>query len=77
MTALYRDINRGVFASREFRSDRNNVFADIAFEKREFTKNYAFLTNEERSRLDEAGVNPEIYDRLNKEDKEYILHCLV
>jgi hypothetical protein len=77
MDNLFRNINSGVFSGREFRDDRNNIFSNIRNEQREHTRDYAFLTASERQRIQEAGISPDIYNKMTKEQKEYMLHCVI
>lgn len=73
---LFRNINTGVYAGREFRNDRKNVFSSLASD-RSLTKNYEYLTGDERSRLNESKVHKDLYNNLSKEQQEYMLHCVV
>lgn len=74
---LFRDINNGVYSGMEFRNDRENQFSSIAKEDREVSKDYEYLTDDERERIDSAGISVEQYNNLSKEDKEYLLHCVI
>ena len=77
MDNLFRSINRGVYAGREFRDDRNNVFRSITSEQREHSRDYAFLTADEKERLHDDNISSSVYNQLNKKEKEYMLHCVV
>ena len=74
---LFRNINTGIYSGTEFKNDRNNAFSIIASEDRQAAKNYEYLTRGERERLQEAGIERDIYNQLSKKEKEYMLHCVV
>jgi hypothetical protein len=74
---LYRNINSGVYAARDVRDDRNNALNRIRSEQRDITKDYSFLTEDEKERVKEAGVSKETWNQLTKKQQEYMLHCVV
>lgn len=74
---LFRNINNGVYSGREFKDDRNNAFVNILKEQREYTKDYAMLPVEDRTRIKEANIDSDVYNQMTKEQKEYMLHCVI
>jgi hypothetical protein len=77
INTLFSDINNGVYSGKEFRDDRSNVFAAINNEQRDAAKNYEYLTDAERTRIDENGISRETFNAMTKEEQEYMLHCVV
>ena len=74
---LFRDINNGVYSGREFRDDRDNVFAAVTSEQRDAAMDYEYLTDDERERIRENEINKDTYNAMTKEQQEYLLHCVV
>jgi hypothetical protein len=74
---LFRDINNGVYTGREFRDDRANIFTAINSEQRDAAKNYEYLTDSERERIDDNNVSKDAYNAMTKEQQEYMLHCVI
>ena len=74
---LYRNINTGVYSGSEFKDNRQNAFMNIAEMDRVASRNFEYLTDEERERLADASIEATLFDQLSKEEQEYLIHCIV
>ena len=74
---LFRNINTGVYSGDEYVDDRNNAFSTIMDKQRQVSRNYEYLTNEEKQSVSDSGVSVDAYNDLQKEQQDYLLNCAV